>query len=143
MDAIDRSCMEFKQCYKCLLEEHKSDTGRECRGEDLGYRMELTTDADGKKVIKCDNPKDSCRYNICQCDKALAEKLAMYESEWDETLHSVKGGFDREDKCHRMPPNNNPFVECCGDTSTFPFNQPRHESQCCDGPVAKQNGQCN
>ena len=136
------ACMDFKMCYKCLLDEHGST--RECRGEDIGYRMDLIVDpVSGAKSIECTNVPGSCRYNVCQCDKALAEKLAMHEDSWDESLHSVKGGFVREDFCHRGNGGaSNPVIECCGDTNTFPFNQQRRANQCCDGPFAKPNGQC-
>jgi len=73
IDAIDRACMDFKQCYKCLIDEHGST--RECRGEDSGYRMDLTVDGNGDKQILCTNKVNSCRYNICQCDKALLKNL--------------------------------------------------------------------
>ena len=26
-DDIDRSCQDFKKCYKCLLDEHEDDSG--------------------------------------------------------------------------------------------------------------------
>ena len=53
--------------------------------------MDLETNpTNGKKSIKCTNKENSCRYNVCQCDKMLAEKLAEFEPQWDSTLHSVK-----------------------------------------------------
>lgn len=139
LDPIDQACFDFKNCYKCLEDEHADDGG--CRGEDVGYRMDLNTDADGNNSVECTNKPDSCRYNICQCDKALAEKLAMHEDKWDESLHTVKGGFVRDDYCFRNGGPNR-FEECCGDTSTFPFNQPRRTNQCCDGTSAKTAGEC-
>lgn len=137
LDPIDRACLDFKNCYKCLQDEHNGN----CRGEDIGYRMDLLEYADGTKYVECTNKVDSCRYNICQCDKALAEKLALHEDSWNEDLHTVKGGFKREDYCYRGGGPNS-FEECCGDTSTFPFNQPRRTNQCCDGTDAKPAGSC-
>jgi hypothetical protein len=142
MDPIDRACLDFKNCYKCLIDEH---TEREdgCKGEEIGYRMDLIEDpVTGDKSVECTNKVNSCRYNICQCDKALAEKLAQHEDSWDESLHSVKGGFVREDNCFRGSGGQHTFEECCGDTTTFPFNQPRRSNQCCDGYMAKALGQC-
>ena len=86
-DSIDRACLDFKQCYRCLKEEHGST--RPCIGEEVGYQMDLVT-YNGKKSIKCLNKENSCRYNVCQCDKMLAEKLAEFEPQWDSSLHSVK-----------------------------------------------------
>lgn len=140
LDEIDQACADFKQCYKCLIDEHGST--RVCKGEEVGYRFDLIINSDGTKDIKCTNKVNSCRYNVCQCDKALAKKLAQHEDKWDETLHSVKGGFKREDQCHRRGGAGHKFEECCGDTTTFPFNQARRSNQCCDGPYAKPAGEC-
>merc|ERR1711957_1024487 len=56
LDPIDRACFEFKQCYKCLIEEHD---GGECKGEDVGYRMDLIENLDGSKQVECTNKIDS------------------------------------------------------------------------------------
>ena len=72
----------------------------------------------------------SCRRNICECDKQLAEGLSKYENEWDESLHANRGGFEREQSCHRPQGyGGHKFVECCGNKETFPFNTPRNEAQ--------------
>lgn len=138
MDPIDRACFDFKQCYKCLQDEHDN----QCAGEDKGYSLNVVTDADGKNSLECGNTPDSCRYNICQCDKRLAEQLAIHEDSWNETLHAVQGGFLRENNCYKGSGGQHKFEECCGDKTTFPFNQPRRDNQCCDGPYAKPDGQC-
>ena len=114
----------------------------ECRGEDIGYRADLVEDANGNKSIVCTNKPGECRRNICECDKALAEKLASEEDNWDESKHEIKGGFDREASCFKPVGGGSPFVECCGDNFDFPFNQPRRENQCCVGPDAKPEGTC-
>ena len=107
-----------------------------------GYSLNVVTDADGKNSLECGNTPDSCRYNICQCDKRLAEQLAIHEDSWNETLHAVQGGFLRENNCYKGSGGQHKFEECCGDKTTFPFNQPRRDNQCCDGPYAKPDGQC-
>merc|ERR1712035_21530 len=140
-DNIDRSCKDFKQCYRCLNEEY-SDVSRGCAGEEFGYRFDLITNDDGTKDVQCTNRLGSCRRSICECDLQLARALSKYESEWDESLHSVKGGFDREATCVNPIGGGNPIVECCGDKTTFPFNTPRRANQCCDGTEVKPEGQC-
>lgn len=137
LDPIDRACFDFKQCYQCLQDEHDN----ECAGEDKGYSLNVITDADGNNSLECRNNPGSCRYNICQCDKRLAEQLSIHEDSWNEDLHSVKGGFVRENECFRGS-GLHYFEECCGDKTTFPFNQPRRDNQCCDGPYAKSLGEC-
>ena len=86
----------YKAENRCLLDEFKDKPQAnvfdgQCRGEELGYRADLTVDKNGKKIIECSNKIGSCRRSICECDKALAEKLAKYEDTWDETLHANKG----------------------------------------------------
>jgi len=162
LDDIDRSCFEFKQCYKCLLAEHAGDhkgIGEEgiCAGEEHSYKMDLFKDINGEKHIECTNKLGSCRRNICECDKALSEKLARYEETWDESYHTNKGGFVREDFCHKKNGPGNPSSltagscpcetcpcpeQCCGDKTTFPFNQPKSANNCCDGSEAKAAGTC-
>ena len=58
MDNIDRSCFDFKQCYRCLVEEY--DGERSCKGEEVGYRFDLITNADGSKDVACTNTPGSC-----------------------------------------------------------------------------------
>lgn len=153
VDNIDRACFDFKQCYKCLINEHldgeglprnpKSETyDGKCKGENLGYKFDLFIRPNGTKVIKCRDKAGSCKRNICECDKKLAEQLSFHESEWDETKHAVRGGFKREEQCikKKVPWK---FVECCGDRFDFPFNKPRKDNQCCEGPKAKPAGTCS
>merc|ERR1719361_2438269 len=141
LDPIDQSCFDFKQCYRCLIDEHKDQHQNKshdgaCRGEEIGYAYELMEDQDGVKSIDCLNKAGSCRRNICECDKALAVKFAKHEDSWNENYHTNKGGFDREANCHRGS-GGVQFEECCGNRFDFPFNQPRKENQCCSGTEAK------
>jgi len=153
IDNIDRACFDFKQCYKCLIDEHadgeglprnpKSETyDGKCKGENLGYKFDLFIRPNGNKVIKCKDKPGSCKRNICECDKKLAEQLGFHETEWDESKHAVRGGFKREEQCIKKKTPWK-FVECCGDRFTFPFNKPRKENQCCEGPKAKLEGTCS
>jgi len=149
LDNIDRACRDFKWCYQCLVREHNEAQPNqswggndECRGEDIGYQVDLITDAEGNKSIECLNKVGACRRNICECDKRLAMQLAQFEDEWNEGYHTVKGGFVREDNCKRAGGQGNPVEECCGGLKDFPWNQPKRSNQCCDGPLAKPAGSC-
>ena len=114
-----------------------------CSGEAIAYRADLTYDEDYNKVINCLNDAGSCKRNICECDKALAMSLSQEEDNWNESYHTVKGGFKREEHCFRKGAGyGHPFVECCGDTTTFPYNQPRKDNQCCAGYEALPAGSC-
>lgn len=153
VDNIDKACFNFKQCYKCLLDEHADGQGLpkntpkspdydgRCKGENLGYKFDLVVRANGRKLIKCTNKAGSCKRNICECDKKLAEDLAFHENEWDESKHAVKGGFSREATCIKTK-SPFKFQECCGDRFDFPSNKPRKDNQCCEGPKAQPLGTC-
>ena len=140
IDPLDRACKDFKNCYKCLEDEY-TDSENGCRGGKIGYSIDLNENINtGRKSLECTNTVNSCEYNICQCDKALAQKLAMHEDSWDQNLHAVHGGFVREDYCYRS--GGGTFEDCCGDKTTFPFNQPRQSDQCCDGYMSRDAGTC-
>lgn len=147
-DEIDSSCRRFGQCYKCLIDEHADDDFdingiTECKGEEIGYAVDLVEGENGRS-IQCLNKLGSCRRNICECDKQLAENLAMYQDEWDEQFHSRRGGFDRN-TCRsqeRQMKSSPKFEYCCGNRQSFPLNEPKNSAQCCDGPKSLPNGQC-
>lgn len=149
VDALDASCRRFGQCYQCLVDEHKDDKFNingvtECKGEEIGYQFDLNEDENGNKSIECVNKIGSCRRNICECDKQLAEGLYEHELSWDEKFHSRKSGFDRNNSC--ALPVSSPgvrFEKCCGSRTTFPFNEPKNNMQCCEGPQSLPNGQCS
>jgi len=155
VDEIDRACFSHGQCYKCLKSEYENDAEEgECDGNLTGYRAELFKDeATDEPWMTCGNKPGTCRYNICQCDKALAESLAArigtYSSNYHNNPFLLLGDFEKEKDCIRRTKSGNGngngnggFVECCGDKGTFPFNQPRKENQCCSGHEAKPIGTC-
>jgi len=138
-----------QRCLNVEFEEmkpHKTWAGgsvTKCAGELLGYRFDLIgAPEDPDRDIVCTNKPGSCRRSICECDKSLAKSLAKQEETWNPTLHELKGGFDRDQHCHRPTGPSVPFAECCGDTFTFPFNKPRRENQCCSGTEALPEGTC-
>ena len=149
VDDTDRACNDHSQCYRCLGDAYEG----ECDGHLSGYRAELFKDEiTGKPWMECTNKIDTCRYNICQCDKALAESLAHLASGYDPDYYNspfiLTSWFGKETECvkqnHGLEKSSGSggFQGCCGDKSTFPFNQPRNAAQCCDGYEAKPFGSC-
>lgn len=141
VDAVDASCRSFHQCYRCLSDEH-SDEEEGCNGEDVRYKFK-GSNVNGVKTVQCTDPVGSCRYNVCQCDLALAQKLQTAVLVWDVKYHQKQGDFDRAGNCHKSGGGNN-FEECCGDKFTFPNNMIRRSNQCCVGTEAKplSSGMC-
>ena len=154
VDNNDRACYDHSQCYRCLKAEYEE----ECDGNGSGYRAELYKDeTTGEPWMECTNKIGTCRNNICQCDKALAESLARLVNEYDGTYFNnpflMISSFDKETQCVKQNHSTNEkttnsggsgggFQGCCGDKTTFPFNQARNADQCCDGFEAKPFGSC-
>jgi len=146
MDDVDSTCSSLSKCYRCLEAEYEG-TKKGCDANGRNYGVRLTTDELGNKNIECTDPAEECKRNICECDKAFAYSMRDSESSWDVSTQKKKG-FNRENEC--SPQGNRrlgirtfgEFIGCCGDKSTFPFNQPRHAGQCCDGYNSKPEGTC-
>ena len=95
LDAIDRACFDFKQCYHCLVEQggaiSVTESGK-CIGEEVGYSFDLVTeDGTGEKTIQCTNRVGTCRRNVCECDRQLAEQFGLNQADWDVNLHTNRG----------------------------------------------------
>mgnify|MGYP000399096346 CR=1 FL=1 len=52
-------------------------------------------------VLFCGDPQGSCRRSRCECDKALAEKLSLFENQWNMQNHQKWGQppFNRQVAC--------------------------------------------
>lgn len=149
VDVTDRACHSHSQCYRCLQQEYDN----ECDGNNIGYKAELYKELSGEPWMECTNNEGSCRYNVCMCDKALAENLGRLAKEYDEKFsrsEDAENPFKRDKKCQKQRGKqkgdrnvgNGGFQGCCGNKNTFPFNQPRNGDQCCDGFEAKPIGSC-
>ena len=60
-----------------FTEFYYSDDGK-CKGENLGYKYQLYyREKSGRPAIRCTGRPGTCKRNICECDKALAEKARI------------------------------------------------------------------
>lgn len=140
VDDIDKSCLKFHQCYRCAAEMHMDHTHRRtgevigCDGETTRYRVRLV-DENGNRDIQCKDEMHSCRYNVCMCDRELAKNFLKHIEEWNPQ-NNAKAGFDREQQCIKRQGPGGEYDGCCGDKTTFPYNQIRRKNQCCVGPVS-------
>ena len=63
-----------------------------CIGEEVGYSFDLITeDGTGEKSIQCTNRVGTCRRNVCECDRQLAEQFGLNQADWDVNLHTNRG----------------------------------------------------
>jgi hypothetical protein len=95
VDAIDRSCRDMSECYECA----QMDYGQDCTTAEVNYRWHGEVDDEGNKIVKCDDPEDTCAWAICQCDSRLATQLHSHERVWNLHHHQKWGDFNRDDAC--------------------------------------------
>lgn len=89
VDNIDSACHQLKMCYQCAHRDTKEGNGlsknvrKKCCALETGetcdqlsaYKMKAVVDK-GKIVdFQCQNTVNSCRWRICQCDRAFAHKI--------------------------------------------------------------------
>ena len=134
LDGTDQACFRYNQCNHCLLNLHGSR--RPCNSESFGYAVDFRESGS----IQCSNLIGSCRRNICECDRQFAEEITKHRHSVDVKFVNITAN---ESICLPLSTRGkHSFVKCCGNRTQFPFNQPQHDHQCCDGPLAKPFGQC-
>jgi len=119
VDGIDNACKELKMCYQCANRDTKSETGGECEQSSAYSVTQLFDPAGHIADYECTNQVDSCRWRICQCDRAFAHKIKQKHMDWQQKNHAVEGTFDRG-YCEIEVPNPGSRKQCCG-TYTSPF----------------------
>ena len=93
VDNIDKQCKQMGVCYKCL--QHKYPAGK-CQPENTNYKFTLDT---VKRTIDCSMNRNTCRRDVCECDKDFAIGAAKHEHEWKEEYHIKRAGFNRDTSC--------------------------------------------
>ncbi|CBY34091.1 unnamed protein product [Oikopleura dioica] len=120
---------------------------------------------DGSKELKCLNQEGSCRRNHCECDKKLAEDLALHEMTLNP-LNRREFGFEPEMACKKADSRSTSTSSateqsCCGVyPNRFPFVSNRNQGEslrkcclnktydprklaCCPGHEVKTHGTCS
>ncbi|CBY36619.1 unnamed protein product [Oikopleura dioica] len=147
VDDIDRACRQHHVCTTCLSDKHKTQKST-CLPEDNIYKLIIDTEA---KELDCSLNKNSCRRDICECDKRLAMDLKTHEHEWNVNYHTGRAGFDRAESCPHHPGGGNQGGsgggkprppptgdKCCGKAPDFHMKT-KSEPFCCRGlPTANQ-----
>lgn len=127
MDEIDNVCRTQFQCHKCV----ELDTG--CDPDTTAYKAQFRG---GKKAlvkqVVCKDPENSCKRQMCECDKRMAENLkkvwfkpdAYNLYHWNEKRNQKRNPtFDYKATC--LVPGNSPQPDqCCGVfPDVIPYNQ--------------------
>ena len=66
---------ELKMCYQCANRDTKAETGAECEQSSAYSVTQIFDPAGNIADYECTNQVDSCRWRICQCDRAFAHKI--------------------------------------------------------------------
>jgi len=113
IDEMDRHCYRYTQCIKCL----KIDHGDHCTPENAKYEYSYGEN----DAIQCDNPVDSCRYNLCECDRMLVEGFGDKFKHHNPDYH-IFGDFDFQTQCEERKHDGNDVInetprvpQCCGE----------------------------
>lgn len=144
VDEIDNACKELKMCYQCANRDTKEETGGECE-QDMAYSVQPISGYGGGIVDhECMNTEDTCRWRICQCDRAFAHKMKQKYDMWSASNHAVEGGFNRG-SCEIETRGAGAPRECCGDYAA-PFHTQQRQlintnyQQCCSNQKIKNYG---
>jgi len=152
MDAVDKVCKRQKECYQCAKrdaqERDVSNSGglydKDCLPEETSYRFKASYDpVTNDPVVKCINEVGSCQRNLCECDRAFAERLpeaSSAEDGWTGAHHAHYGGFDSRTNCLARinKPGGDHVVECCGeypDRFPYRFQKNGQGKQCCKNTI--------
>ena len=96
-----QSCREYTTCYNCMYNEK---IGGGCDEQNIGrYNIAGRQHANGQIFLMCVDEAGSCERQRCECDRSLAEKLAQYEPEWNQSHHRRWGQpvFDFDRNCKK------------------------------------------
>ena len=100
VDNIDKSCREYSTCYNCM---YSANLNAPCSEREIGHYNVYGREDErsGDNMLICADDIGSCKRQRCECDLALAEKLAGLENEWNIQNHRKWGQppFNWERRC--------------------------------------------
>ena len=162
VDALDAACKRASQCYMCAKMDN-IDRPKKCEANGVGYQFSMNgpltivdpSDYSSRSIECLDDPasdignskgsnKYSCRRQICECDKKLAEdlKAAVDAGAYNQLfLLDNKGrpknqnsAFDPDATCkHDDNGTNRGELKCCGDgySVRMPYYDNNGQKACC------------
>jgi len=147
-DALDNKCKIYKDCQKCVRENH----GDTCIGEMIKYIWKWSSKLN---TFESTNAAGSCQRELFECDKAFVyDTFAtkdVFETEYHAFWSTQNGGqgFDHEDPANCPSGGNSPVAHsCCGGHNQPWFWMAENKNQCCasedgeTGNVVSVNDSC-
>jgi len=135
-DALDNKCKAYKDCQKCVREEH----GDACIGEFVRYTWKYSSKLND---FVSANDAGSCERELFECDVKFVKDSFSAKDSYSDDFHAfyTTTGFDAEEDC---PSNGGTPVEhqCCGGHDGPWYWIGLNNNQCCNGNVIGANDQC-
>ena len=106
VDGLDRKCMAYKNCQKCVREVH----GEECIGEVKQYTWKFATRT---QSFVSENAVGTCERDLFNCDVQFVEDTFAQQGEWNTDFHLFWSttGFDPTDGLSCQPGDGSEYVE--------------------------------
>lgn len=138
VDALDNRCKAYKDCQKCVREQH----GEACIGEFVRYTWKWL----GKKEdFTSRNDEGSCERDLFECDKQFVHDTFEFKAVFDENFHAFWTKTDFDHTSDESCPNNGgqPVKHMCCGGSDKPWRWiGLNKYQCCNDEVIDKNDQC-
>ena len=81
------------------------------------------------------NPQDSCRGELCRCEKDFVSEISKIKKTWTKKYH-VDHGFDRKKECLKRGVQEKQEKQCCGKRLDYRLFNPNRQECCSDDTVA-------
>ena len=106
VDGLDRKCMAYKNCQKCVREVH----GNDCIGEFKQYNWKF---ASKTQSFVSGNALGTCERDLYHCDFQFVQDTFEQRGEWNNDFHLFwsSTGFDPNDGLSCLPGDGNEYVE--------------------------------
>jgi hypothetical protein len=134
VDALDVRCKAYKDCQKCVREQH----GEQCIGEFVKYTWRYKSKTN---EYECAQSEDSCENDLFQCDLKLAQDTFDNMNVYNEDFHAFYStiGFDNRDDQFCSSNGGDPVTHSCCGGSGNPYWWMNENTHTCTAnkPVAK------
>jgi len=106
VDGLDRKCMAYKNCQKCVREVH----GDQCIGEMVKYTWKF---ASKTQTFEGGDEIGSCARDLYNCDLQFVQDSFAQQGEFNRDYHLfwTTTGFDPNDGLSCLPGDGSDYVE--------------------------------
>ena len=126
VDALDSACRLWKDCQKCVRENH----GDDCIGEMRKYTWKYSSK---QQTFVMMNKPGTCEREIGECDLKFVFDTYANKDSYNEDFNYFFGGFDKNDDQDSCPstPGTPVAHQCCGGYTSAWYWISSNNQQCC------------